>query len=199
MKIIGVTGKAGCGKDTVATYLCQNKGFVQITFGGAVKDIVHIITGWSRDMIEGQTPESRLARETVIHEQLGMTCRQLLQFVGTDLFRQQLNQNIWINIVRDKTNDIIKNNKNVKGIVISDVRFDNEAQFIKSIGGIIVKIVRPQVVKNTTLVMNENMNDEKNHISEKGIEIDVDHIINNNSSIDYLYTQIVTITDELLI
>ena len=68
--------------------------------------------------------------------------------------------------------------KHVKGIIISDVRFDNEAQFIKSIGGTIVKINRNVAIESS------------NHQSERGISIDTDYVIENNTTIDDLYNQI---------
>ena len=185
LQIIGITGKAGSGKDTVANYFIDSKNYIKLTFGGAVKDIVQIITGWSRDMIEGQTVESRELRETVVHQNYNMNCRQLMQFVGTDLFRNNLDQNVWINIVNDKVKKLIldinsgtQTLKHVKGIIISDVRFDNEAQFIKSIGGTIVKINRNVAIESS------------NHQSERGISIATDYVIENNTTIDDLYNQI---------
>ena len=188
IKIIGITGKAGSGKDTVANYFVSSKNYIQLTFGGAVKDIVQIITGWPREMIEGQTPESRNLRETIVHPNYNMTCRQLMQFVGTDLFRNNLDPNIWVNIVHDKIKKIISDgngnengngNGNIRGIIVSDVRFDNEAQFIKSIGGIIIKINRGSV---------DNAN--SGHQSERGISIECEYIVENNNTIDELYNQI---------
>jgi dephospho-CoA kinase len=169
--IIGITGKAGSGKDTLANYLV-NQGYIKLSFGSAVKDIVSIITGWSRDFVEG-TNEDRHLRETLVHPDYNKTCREMMQYIGTDLFRNQLNDNIWVNIIKNKIETDKINNK----FVITDVRFDNEAEMIKSIGGYIIQINR-----NNQLI--------SNHISENGISIKSDYYIENNGNIDELYNNI---------
>lgn len=169
--IIGITGKAGSGKDTLSDYLV-NQGFIKLSFGSAVKDIVSIVTGWSRDFVEG-TNEERHLRETLKHPDYNKTCRELMQFIGTDLFRKQLSDNIWVNIIKNKIESDKINNK----FVITDVRFDNEAQMIKSIGGYIIQINRQNIHK-------------LNHISENGITCDVDYIIENDGSKNELHDKI---------
>ena len=176
--IIGITGKAGSGKDTLASYL-ESQGFIKLSFGSAVKDIVSIVTGWPRDFVEGINEERQL-RETLIHPEYNKTCREMMQFIGTDLFRKQLNDNIWVNIIKNKIESDKINNK----FVITDVRFDNEAQMIKSIGGNIIQINRQNI-------------HQLNHISENGITIDVDYIIENNGTISDLYNKINLYIDKL--
>lgn len=67
----------------------------------------------------------------------GKSPRQMMQFVGTELIRNQLDPEFWIKHakLRVETSD----NKN---IVFSDVRFLNEAAFVKSLGGKLVRIQR---------------------------------------------------------
>ena len=156
--------------DIIANYLV-NKGYIKLSFGSAVKDIVSIITGWSRDFVEG-TNEERHLRETLKHPDYNKTCRELMQFIGTDLFRNQLDDNIWVNIIKNK----IESNKMNK-YVIADVRFDNEAEMIKSLGGYIIQITRDTQIKS-------------DHISENGISYEPDLIIKNNGSLNDLYDNI---------
>jgi dephospho-CoA kinase len=167
--IIGITGKSGAGKDTLSNYLVK-KGYIKLSFGAALKDVISIITGWSRDFIEG-TNEDRQLRETLIHPEYNKTCRELMQFIGTDMFRTQLNDNIWVNIIKNKIISDKINNK----FVITDVRFDNEVEMIKSFDGIIIEIER---FDNKSI---------SNHISEKGISYEPDFLIENNSDINNLY------------
>jgi dephospho-CoA kinase len=173
-RIIGLTGKAGSGKDTVAEYLIQ-QGYIKLSFGSALKDIVSIITGWPRDFIEG-TSNDRNMRETLKHPDYKKTCREIMQFVGTDLFRNQFDDNVWINIIKNK----IKMDDTSK-YVITDVRFDNEAIMIESIGGIIIQINRDNTIYNS------------NHVSEKGIKLKPLYVIDNNGSKDELYDKICVI------
>ena len=167
--LIGLTGKKGSGKDTIANYLVSKYGFIKLSFGEAVKDIVHIITGWDRELIEGSTDESRIFRETVKHKIYNKTCRELMQIIGTDLFRNHFDENIWTNIIINKIN--IYNS-----YVISDVRFDNEAIAIKNQGGILIKITRSTSSSNLDL-----------HISESGITTPIDfEILNDGISNNYM-------------
>jgi hypothetical protein len=171
--IIGLTGKKSSGKDTIANYLVSKHGFIKLSFGEAVKDIVHIITGWDRDLIEGSTEESRIFRETIKHKMYNKTCRELMQIVGTDLFRNHFDENIWINIVINKINKI-------NSYVISDVRFDNEANAIKNEGGILIKINRTRTSSSSSF--NSDL-----HISESGISIPIDfEILNDGISNNYM-------------
>ena len=80
--ILGMKGQAGSGKDTVANYLVKKHGFTRIAFADPLKEICAIISGWPLEMLRGDTAESRIFRETVVHPDFGMTARQLLQFVG---------------------------------------------------------------------------------------------------------------------
>ena len=58
--IIGLCGAQGSGKDTVANILVSKYGFVRISFATALKDVVAILFSWPREMLEGDTPESRI-------------------------------------------------------------------------------------------------------------------------------------------
>ena len=61
--IIGISGLIGSGKNAVAQSLTENFGYKQIAFADAVKDSVSSLFGWDREMLEGDTPESREWRE----------------------------------------------------------------------------------------------------------------------------------------
>ena len=61
--LIGLVGLIGSGKDTVADRLVQKHGFQRDSFAKSLKDAVASIFGWDREMLEGQTKESRQWRE----------------------------------------------------------------------------------------------------------------------------------------
>jgi len=82
-----------------------------------------------------------------------------------------IDKNIWLNVLQHKINSY----KNTKNFIISDVRFNNEAEFVKNNGGIIIQIIRD--TGNIDI-----------HPSEKGVDDKyIDYIVNNNSSISHLY------------
>ncbi len=134
-KIIGLIGSIGSGKDTVADYLVKHHNFKKISFAKKLKDILSILFNWDRELLEGSTKESREWREK-IDPYWNMTPRNVLQKIGTDLFRKHFDDNIWIKSVINEINNSTDN------YVITDCRFKNEIDAIKDINGKIMYIER---------------------------------------------------------
>jgi hypothetical protein len=143
-KLIGICGRAGAGKDTIGDYLVSNYGWEKMSFANALKDITSIIFGWDRKMLAGETPEDRVKREekdeywSVIFNE-NITPRIMLQILGTNILRKNLGKDIWVNVLRRK---LIESSNNV---VITDVRFPNEIDMIKSLGGEIIRVERGEL------------------------------------------------------
>ncbi len=139
--IIGICGLQGSGKDTLGSILIQKYGFVKLSYAGILKDIVSIIFGWDREMVEGATKESRQWREQVDEwwaSRLNMpnlTPRYVLQYFGTDLFRNHFHNDIWVAAVERQL-------YKYPNVVITDCRFPNEIDVLKSNGAKLVKITR---------------------------------------------------------
>ena len=140
--IVGFVGLIGSGKDTAADILVDNFGFKRDSFANTLKDAVANIFHWDRDMLQGQTAESRAWREEVDDwwaERLGiphLTPRWVLQFFGTDVCRDNFSNDIWVASLERKLMQTKDN------IVISDVRFPNEIWAIKEAGGSIIRLQR---------------------------------------------------------
>ena len=134
--IIGLCGACGAGKDTVANILVNEHGFIKLSFAAALKDVVSIVFSWPREMLEGDTPASRAWRETIDPfwtkktEIDGFTPRKALQIVGTDLFRNRLYEDTWIDIVENKITKILEARPDAR-IVITDCRFENEIDLVR--------------------------------------------------------------------
>jgi hypothetical protein len=132
--IIVCCGFAGSGKDQVAKRLIDKHNFIKISFATILKDILSVLFSWKRDMIEGNTEESRKWRESIDEwwsKKLNIpnfTPRWAMQNIGTDLFRNHFNQDIWI-LALEKRLEELKD----KNIVITDCRFENEYNFLKKI------------------------------------------------------------------
>ena len=204
--IVGVCGFQGSGKDTVADYLVNVHGFRRISFAGTLKDAVSAIFGWDRELLEGRTKESRDWREKVDKwwaDKLNMphlTPRWVLQYWGTEVARKAFHDNIWIHSVEHKLANISDN------VVISDVRFPNEIKSIKDAGGMIIRthrgpdpewyraaeIVNKGPTTNLSWASNKAFLDNyKIHVSETSwIGTDFDAILDNDGTIDDLYSQI---------
>jgi len=109
---------------------------------------------------------------------LGEMCdtpRHIMQYVGTELFRENLHRNFWLMVAERYIDDIHKA-ENPDFIIVDDVRFDNEAEFIKG------TYVSPAIVRiRRSHPKNFNADVDK-HSSEWGIDMSlVDEFINCRS------------------
>ncbi len=186
--LIGVCGHIGSGKDTAANFFVKQFGFNSYSFADPLKDILSVLFSWNRTMLAGKTPEARQERDEIDFwwtERLQydkFTPRTAMQIIGTDLFRNHFHKDIWTASLEQKLIHCMHENS-----IISDVRFLNEANMIKRLGGIIIKI-------------NKLSNDSNSHESELEIEkIVPDFVVDNNSTFDEFYQQLTNIHSQLLI
>ncbi len=145
MQIIGVCGFIGAGKSTVANYLVANYGFTRLSFAGTLKDTCAVLFGWDRTRLEGATPEDRAWREQpdpFWSERFGKpwTPRWALQFVGTEVVRNTLHQDMWVLNVEKKLHALGPDAK----VVFDDARFVNELTTLTKYGANLIVVQRPQ-------------------------------------------------------
>lgn len=171
MNIVGITGSAGSGKDTLADMI-KSDGWERFAYADALKHICMDYLGLSYN--DAYTQEGK----TKFNEFWGMTNREILQKVGTDAMRNGFCKDVWIKIAELKLKEMLDSGKKV---IVTDVRFDNEAELIESLGGCVAKIVRNVNILN---------NAEQSHVSEKGISDDlISFVIQNNLSKEDLKTE----------
>ena len=139
MHIVGIIGPIGAGKDTIAEYLINNCAYKKLSFASRVKDVAAVAFGWNRTMLEGDTPASRQWRETkdTFWE---TTPRYALQRIGTEMFRAHIRDDFWIRIVEQQIQQAKE--AGVKGVVITDCRFENEIRMLQRLGGKILHVHR---------------------------------------------------------
>ena len=140
--IIGICGLIGSGKGTVADILVEEHNYEKLSFADKLKDGVSSVFGWDRQMLEGDTDASRKWREEEDKfwtQETGetITPRLILQLFGTDCMRNGFYDGIWVSLVKQ---ELLKNKD--KNYVIPDVRFENEAKMIRSLGGRICQVRR---------------------------------------------------------
>ena len=138
--ILGLVGYIGAGKGTVGNILVQQHGYYQFAFADALKDAVATIFTWPRGLLEGDSNASRVFRERVDvwwSNKLGyeVTPRLILQKMGTEACRHGIADNIWIAALEKRIHGY-------EDVVISDCRFPNEIDFIRSAGGVIIRVKR---------------------------------------------------------
>jgi hypothetical protein len=185
--IVGICGLQCSGKDTLGNILVKNFGFKKLSFADVLKDIVAIIFSWPREMLEGATNESRIWREQVDtwwSNKLNipnLTPRYILQYIGTDLFRNHFHSDIWITIIEYKL-------QLYPNIVITDCRFPNEINLLKNYGAKFIKITRG-LSPNWFILYESNQIEQPTdiHPSEyMWIKTKFDYLIDNNGSIQDL-------------
>ena len=136
--LIGVVGFIGSGKGTVGDLL-EQRGFIKDSFAKPLKDACAVMFGWPRDLLEGDTEESRNWREQpddFWSEKMGkkFSPRLALQLLGTEAGREVFHKDIWVNSLLKRAGD--------KNVVITDVRFKNELKFIQKNNGIVIRVKR---------------------------------------------------------
>lgn len=187
--LIGLVGLIGSGKDTVADRMVQQHGFVRDSFAKSLKDATANIFGWPREMLEGQTKESREWRETSDEFwskkfKKEITPRWVLQHFGTEVCRGNMLDSIWI--------DSFVARYQGEKTVISDTRFVNEIKVIREQGGQIVLVKRGEVPSR------EEMQASGAHQSEwDWIGCKFDHVLDNNGTIDQLHEKVDALIHQL--
>ena len=191
--IIGICGFQSSGKDTIAELLINEYGYKKLSFAGALKDVVSIIFGWSRDKLEGLTKEDRIWREQIdpwwsnTLKMPQLTPRYVLQYFGTDLFRNHWHRDIWVKVVE---NQLVRlHNEN---IVITDCRFENEINLIMSYGGKMIHVYRdlPEWFHRYKLGIPVEEVKQLHRSEVEWINCYCDYEIANKGTVDELYEKV---------
>jgi len=190
--IIGVCGLIGSGKGTVADMLVAEHGFVKVSFADKLKDAVSEMFDWPRDMVEGDTNESREWREKVDEFWTKETGRQItprlvLQEFGTECMRQGFYDGIWVSLVKKRILDNPTTN-----FVVPDTRFPNEIKMIQELGGNVWWVRRGQLPGWFVDYRISAVEPRDIHSSEWAWgRTDFDRIIDNNETVSELRNRVV--------
>jgi hypothetical protein len=143
--IVGILGRKGSGKDTVGDYLVSNKNFMKYSFANHLKYGMMEVFGFSKEQVFGNLKEE-------VDEYWGVTPREVLQIIGTDVFQFDLPNKYFPNKINFDRSFWVKRflkdyhkfeNKN---IVICDVRFQHEVDALTNdMNARIIKIERPSI------------------------------------------------------
>lgn len=173
-RLIGITGKAGAGKDTFADALVIHRGATKYSFALPIKQALNAMFGWTMGMWD-----DRVWKEKVI-PWLGKSPRQCAQTLGTEWGRDLINPDLWTLIAMERYDLHDK----VGAFVIPDVRFDNEVDSIHARGGVVLEACRPDASPISA------------HKSESGVSPDkIDYRLFNELTIRDFVQQGVSILD----
>ena len=184
--IIGISGKIGSGKDTLANIIIKHyPSFQTKSFAYKLKQIVAILTG--------TTIHENIDRDGKLRymDEWNMTLGVMQQKIGTECFRDNFNSETWvIGLLCEYKNG--KNGKNEKNNwIITDTRFTNEANSIRRYdkNSILIRI------EGDPADVRKNSKRDKNHPSEISLDDydDFDYRIKNDGSLIDLENKILEI------
>jgi hypothetical protein len=177
ISIVGLYSPAPqCGKTTVAAIL-SDCGHVVVPFASTLKQMIVPML-----MTLGYEPQR--AWELVLHDkefkvpEIGVTVRHMLQTLGTEYGRQCLHPKVWLTCWQAQASRCDK-------VVADDVRFPNEADLVRSLGGEMWLVRRPGMVRTT------------DHASEGGLDdCRFDQVIDNDGTLGELRSKVLAALDE---
>lgn len=180
--IIGLVGRRGTGKSAAAAYLCKEFDAVELTFAQPLRDIAEIF-GFTDAEIYGVQADKE--RKNAIWQ---VSFRDFATICGTELFRNALPEHLptmqdcWVQILERRITQQLTREVPPEIIVVSDVRFENEAQMIKKLGGYLVRINRKTAL---------DTDQHAQHASEtEQTDIEVDHSIDNTETLAVLHREL---------
>lgn len=141
MKIIGITGPARSGKDSLASALLKvAANGERMSFAAPIRSFVAgLLDVTVRELEDSPIKEAPQA------DFGGKSPRQMMQTLGTEWGRDLIDPNLWITVARRRLERFAAMHPSVRPdvVVFSDVRFENEAAMIRALGGHIIHMSRP--------------------------------------------------------
>lgn len=186
MSIVCVSGTKGSGKDTVCDYLVEKHGFKKYSFADALKrmalPLIHSI--WPdklghitlEDMYDQERKEEIYNSVTFAGKPFSL--RWFFQFLGTDIMRTHLSDEIWVDTVLKEVSNDLKTNPRAR-ICVSDCRFENEVARFRTLPGTHVVAIRLHRPGSGSLT-------DTTHVSELQ-NFEVDHNIHNSKDLTHLF------------
>lgn len=173
-RIVGITGRATAGKDTVANILSEEFGYARYSWADPLKKMAYTLNPriWMWRRLQHYVDKLGWDEAKKIPK-----VRKFLQFVGTECVRDCVHPDTWV----WAGGQAMKYRLNV----IPDCRFLNEANWVKGAGGILLLVRRPGV------------GSVNNHVSDAGL-IDhlADYVIDNDGTIESLRSKVLGVFDD---
>ena len=162
VEAIGLSGYSRSGKNTVGRYL-ENQGWKQITFADYIRKSLYTFN--PRVSYNSRVKDIVDAHGWETGEIISPEIKILLQRFGTEVGRDLINEDIWVDLT-------VKSIPDGSRVVFTDCRFSNEANKVRQLGGKVWRVNRPGW---------QAVND---HTSETSlVDYDFDRVFINDSSI----------------
>ncbi|WP_201271833.1 AAA family ATPase [Sinorhizobium meliloti] len=161
-RLVALTGAAGSGKSTATRYLVEHHGYTLVKFAGPLKDMCRAL-GLDDRQIEGDL------KEVPCDILAGRTPRHAMQTLGTQWGRDCIAEDFWIRLWKMRA-------VQHKRVVVDDCRFPNEADAVRKLGGMIIKLEGRGGIAGS-------------HASEAGCG-QHDAVVTNDGCVTELYTSV---------
>jgi hypothetical protein len=174
--VVGVSGYARSGKDTIADYLVEHYGYEKVSFSTPMKEAMYRL---NPRITVNEVVNTALRVGVDVYDWEGLKerspdIRGLLQRFGTEVGREMFGEDFWVDYA---LNSIVDGTK----VVIADVRYPNEANAIKALGGKVFRVER------------DGVGPANEHASENALEgYEFDGTIHNWGTIEGLYSDVET-------
>ncbi|MFD7259353.1 hypothetical protein [Streptomyces sp. NPDC059874] len=177
--IVGLAGYARSGKDEAANALIE-RGWRQAAFADKLREFLYAVN----PLIPGKYGAGNLRLRTLVDatgwEYAKVTypeVRALLQRTGTDAGRKVLGSEVWVEA-------LLASHIDAAGLVVTDVRFPNEAQAIADRGGVVIRLERPGVGPTKDKY-------GRVHVSETALDDwPFDHVLVNDGTVEELHAKL---------
>lgn len=174
MRLIGIAGKARSGKDTAAAYLVAQHGLIKYSFADPMKDGLKTMFGLTDEHMNGSLKETEITW-------LGVSPRRLMQTLGTEWGREIIRPDLWVMLAQRQWDRVKWPTEDTfhGGMIVPDIRFEEEAEFIRRNGGLVIHLFR------------DELETVEAHKSEAGVRfMDGDWLIENNGTIEDLHAEL---------
>lgn len=174
-RLIGITGVMGSGKDTVANLILalRPRELRRYSFATPLKNGVKAMFGWTDEQIE-----DRNFKEAV-DPRWGFSPRKAMQLLGTEYGRERLRDDLWVHAGENFHKSSLEL---CRSTIITDVRFQNEADWVRSqTNSVLVHVINPD----------HDYAAPVKHVSENGVNFNAecDLVINNPKAQGLPYLQ----------
>jgi len=193
--LIGLNGWPSSGKDTVAGILVEELGYRQYALADKVREALYLVNPL---VVAGVAGGALRVRDVVDlygwdkakrHPAFGTEIRQLMQRVGTESARTVFGDAVWVDTLSSTIDRDLRISRDdpPRGVVVSDVRLTNEAEWVIARGGVVVRIERTGI------------GPVNNHASEALLPVAlVGSTLGNNGSLIELRAAVLHLAEKLL-
>jgi hypothetical protein len=170
-EIIGLSGWARSGKDTVADYLVEHHGFVKLSLATPMREALYnlnpTVLDWTNMSWSLQQAVHLFGWEEM--KTSFPSVRGLMQRMGTEVGRQMFGEDFWVDLTIKEANKYDK-------VVIADCRYLNEADAVRTAGGQVWRISRDSAPA-------ANDHDSEHGLDDYAFDLKLD----NNNTIEELH------------